>query len=256
LINMNRDLLGAALGGNMLGACQRRPATVAGKPEEILRHERYGASRAPLPRRVSRRIDDNLTHDSPTSMVRIATRNQESRQRLGYPHSSGLRPVTVQVPQCGTHFPAALDRPGELPGGPPRLACLIIDPSTVLDPEGRPPFGASSRRSGARQRRGRFPRRPRLSGPAAPVTRRTSRPAQLRTASRVDPAIGSRRASWFRQQRGRLAATAASPNDVESEAHRALLTVEQRTEGLMVADSELWHFKMYRPEPGQSFHEQ
>lgn len=139
MINVNRDLLGAALGGNMLGACQRRPATVAGKPEEILRDERYGASRAPLPRRVSRRIDDNLTHDSPTSMVRIAARNEEPGQRLGYPHSSGLRPVTVQVPQRRTHVPAALDRPGELPGGPPRLASFIVDTSTVLDPEGRPP---------------------------------------------------------------------------------------------------------------------
>ena len=70
------------------------------------------------------------------------------------------------------------------------------------------------------------------------------------------PGIGSRRASWFRQERGRLAAIAASAHDVESEAHRALLTVEQRSEGLKVADSELWHFKMYGPEAGQSFHEQ
>jgi hypothetical protein len=29
------DLLGAALSGDVLGACQRRPAAVAGKPEEI-----------------------------------------------------------------------------------------------------------------------------------------------------------------------------------------------------------------------------
>lgn len=108
----------------MLGACQRRPATVAGKPEEIFGHQRYRAPRAPLPRRVSRRIDDNLTHDSPTRMVRIAARNEEPGQRLGYPHSSGLGPVTVQVPQCGTHISAALDRPGELPGRPPRL-CVV-----------------------------------------------------------------------------------------------------------------------------------
>ena len=70
------------------------------------------------------------------------------------------------------------------------------------------------------------------------------------------PAVGSLRARWFRQQRGRLAAIAASAHDAESEARRALLAVEQRSEGLMVADSELWHFKMYGPEPGQSFHEQ
>ncbi|HEY4830826.1 MAG TPA: hypothetical protein VIH85_28925 [Solirubrobacteraceae bacterium] len=35
LVNVNGNLLGAALGGYMLGADQRRPATVAGKPEEI-----------------------------------------------------------------------------------------------------------------------------------------------------------------------------------------------------------------------------
>ena len=67
-------------------------------------------------------------------MVRIAARNEEPGQRLGYPHSSGLRPVTVQVPQCGTHLPAAVNRPGELPGSPPRL-CVVHHRSlfTVLD---------------------------------------------------------------------------------------------------------------------------
>ncbi len=77
LVNVNGDLLGAALGGDVLSARQWRPATVAGKPEEIFRHQRYRAPRAPLPWRVSRRIDDNLTHDSPTSVVRIAARNEE-----------------------------------------------------------------------------------------------------------------------------------------------------------------------------------
>jgi hypothetical protein len=133
LINVNGDLLGAALSGDMLGACQRRPPTLAGKPDEILRYQRYRAPRAPLPRRVSGRIDDNLTHDSPASMVRIATRNEKPGQRLGHPQSSGLGPVTVEVPQCGTHVPAALHCPGELPRSPPRLvASFILDPSTVL----------------------------------------------------------------------------------------------------------------------------
>jgi hypothetical protein len=133
LVNVNGDLLGAALGGDMLGACQRRPTAIAGKPEEILRYERDRAPRAPLPRRVSRRIDDNLTHDSPTGMVRIATRDEEPGQRLGYPESSGLGTVTVEVSQCGTHVPAALYRPGKLPRSPPRLASFITHPSTVLD---------------------------------------------------------------------------------------------------------------------------
>lgn len=90
MVNVDGDLLSAALGGDMLGAGQRCPATVGGKPEEIFRHERYRAPRAPLPRRVSRRIHDNLTHDSPTTMVRIAARNEEPGQRLGYAHSSGF----------------------------------------------------------------------------------------------------------------------------------------------------------------------
>jgi hypothetical protein len=116
----------------MLGACQRRPPTVAGKPDEILRYQRYRAPRAPLPRRVSRRIDDNLTHDSPTGMVRIATGDEKPGQRLRHPQSSGLGPVSVQVPQCGANIPAALHCPGELPRSPPRLASFIIDPFTVL----------------------------------------------------------------------------------------------------------------------------
>jgi acetyl esterase len=135
LINVNGDLLGAALSGDMLGARQRRAPTVAGEPDEILRYERYRAPRALFPRRVSRRIDDDLTHDSPPSMVRIATRNQKPGQRLGHPQSSGLGPVTVQVPQRGTHLPPALHRSGQLPGCPPRLASFIIDPSTVLGHE-------------------------------------------------------------------------------------------------------------------------
>ncbi len=141
MIDVNRDLLGAPLGGDMLRACQRHPATIAGKPEEILRHQRYRAPRAPLPRRVSRRIDNNLTHDSPASMVRIAARNEKPRQRLGYPHSPGLGPVTVQVSQRGPHVPAALDRPGELLGSPSRPASFIIDLSTVLDETAALPTG-------------------------------------------------------------------------------------------------------------------
>ena len=143
MINVNGDLLGAALSGDMLGACQGCPATVAGKPEEILRNQRYRAPRAPLPWRISRGIDDNMTHDSPTCMVRIATRNEKPGQRVGYTESSGLGRVTVQMPQCGTHVPAALYCPGELTRGPPRLASFIIDPSTVLDRKAGPPSCAA-----------------------------------------------------------------------------------------------------------------
>jgi hypothetical protein len=36
LIDVNGDLLGTALSGDMLGAHQRRPATITGKPDEIV----------------------------------------------------------------------------------------------------------------------------------------------------------------------------------------------------------------------------
>jgi hypothetical protein len=119
----------------MLSARQLRPPTITGKADEILRDQRHRAPRALLPGGVGRRIDDNLTHDSPTSVVRIAARNEKPCERLGHPHSSRLGPVTVQVPQCGTHVTAVLHRPGELPGSPPRLLSFIVDPSTVLGQE-------------------------------------------------------------------------------------------------------------------------
>jgi hypothetical protein len=36
LIDVNGDLFGTALSGDMLGAHQRRPATITGKPDEIV----------------------------------------------------------------------------------------------------------------------------------------------------------------------------------------------------------------------------
>ena len=139
MIDVNRDLLGAALGGDVLGAGQRRPAGVIGKPEEILRDQRHRPPRAPLPRRVSRRIDDNLTHDSPTTMVRIATRNEEPGQRLSYPYSSRLGPVTVQVPQCGTHVNGRRRPLWQAPGRSAAALCRSTSIFHRTRPGGRAP---------------------------------------------------------------------------------------------------------------------
>jgi hypothetical protein len=92
---VNGDLLGAALGGDMLSAHQRRPATVTGKPDKIVRYQGDRAPRAPLPRRISRGINDNLPDHSPTGMARIATRNEKPRQRVGHQRSFGLGSVIV-----------------------------------------------------------------------------------------------------------------------------------------------------------------
>jgi hypothetical protein len=48
-------------------------------------------------------------------MVRIATRNEKPSQRVRYRHSSGLRAMSIQVPQRGADVPAGLHGTGELP---------------------------------------------------------------------------------------------------------------------------------------------
>jgi hypothetical protein len=98
LINVSGDLFGAALGGDMLSTHQLRAPTVAGKADEIFGDQRYRAPCALLPRRVGRRVDDDLTDDSPTRVVRIATRNEKPCQRLRHTQRSRLGPVAVQVP--------------------------------------------------------------------------------------------------------------------------------------------------------------
>jgi hypothetical protein len=40
--------------------------------------------------------------------------------------------VTIEMPQCGAHAPAVLNRRGELTRCPPRLASGYFDLSTVL----------------------------------------------------------------------------------------------------------------------------
>ena len=58
----------------------------------VFRRQRHRAPRAPLPRRVSRRIDDNLTHDSPTTMVRIAAGNEDRACTSATPTAPGSDP--------------------------------------------------------------------------------------------------------------------------------------------------------------------
>ena len=95
---MNSDLFSAPLGGDVLGVGQLRPPAVAGERDQILGDHRHRASRALLPRRVGSRVDDNLTDDSPTSVMRVATRNKKPRERVGQSRGSGLGCVDVEMP--------------------------------------------------------------------------------------------------------------------------------------------------------------
>jgi hypothetical protein len=90
LIDVNGDLFGAALGGDVLSAHQRRAPTVTRKADQVLGYQRHGAARALLPRCLGRRVDDDLPDDSPSRMVRIAACDQKARERLCHPESSRL----------------------------------------------------------------------------------------------------------------------------------------------------------------------
>ena len=85
MIHVNSDLLGAPLGGNVLSTRQRRAPSVTREADEILGDQRDRTPRAPLPRGVGRRVDDNLPDNSPPRVVRIATRDEKPCQGLGHP---------------------------------------------------------------------------------------------------------------------------------------------------------------------------
>ncbi len=129
---MNSDLLGAPLSSDVLYPRQLRTPTVAGEADEVLGHQRHRTPRTFLPRRVRRRVDDNLANNPPARVMRIAARNEKARERLRNTGRSWLGPVAVEMSQCGTHVTSVLYRPGELTRAPPRLAGLIVDPRTVL----------------------------------------------------------------------------------------------------------------------------
>lgn len=122
MIDVNGDLLGAALCCDVLGTREWRTTTVARKSDQIFCDQRHRAARTLLPRRVSRRVDDDLTDNSPTRVMRIAAGNEEPRERLRHPQCVRLGPVAVQVSQCRRHAPAVLDRSGDLARAQTRLA--------------------------------------------------------------------------------------------------------------------------------------
>jgi hypothetical protein len=148
LIDVNGDLLGAALGSDVLCARQRRASAVAGEGDEILGDEWYGAPRALLPRRVGRRVNDNLTDDPPARVMGVTAGDEKPRQRLGDPGRARLGAMAVEMPECGADVTAVLHRPGELAGGAPRL-CVIVDPSTVLAGVNAPAGSITPRTAGA-----------------------------------------------------------------------------------------------------------
>ena len=122
MINVTGDLFGTTLSVYMLSARQLRSATVARETDQVLSYQRNRPPRAFLPWGVGRRVYDDLTHDSPARMVRIAACDQKSRERLCHSVRPGLGPVAVEMSQCGADATPVINRPGELPRSHPRLA--------------------------------------------------------------------------------------------------------------------------------------
>ena len=94
---MAGDLLGTPLRGDVLGASQWCATATAGETQQIFGNQRHSATRALLPRRVGRRVDDHLAHDSPAGMVRVATGDKETCQCLGDVDRFRFGSVTVEM---------------------------------------------------------------------------------------------------------------------------------------------------------------
>ena len=122
MINVTGDLFGATLSGHMLGARQLRSATVAREGDQVLSYQRHRPPRAFLPRSVGGRVHDDLTHDSPSRVVRIATRDEKARERLRHTVRPGLGSVAIEMPQRRADAAPVINRPRELPRSHPRLA--------------------------------------------------------------------------------------------------------------------------------------
>jgi hypothetical protein len=122
LIDVTRDLFRTTLSGYMLSTRQLRSATVTRETDQVLSHQRHRPPRAFFPWGVGRRVDNDLTHDSPPRMVGIAARDKKPRERLCHPVRAGLGAVAVEVSQCGADATPVINRPGELPRSRPRLA--------------------------------------------------------------------------------------------------------------------------------------
>ena len=132
LIHMGSDLLDPPLRGDVLGTSQLHPSGVACKRHQIAGDDRYRAPRALLPRRVSSRVHDDLTDDSPTGVVRITPRDEKPRERVRHALSSGIGRVAVQMAHRVAYVPTVLHRPGQLPRASPRSVLFIVDLSTLL----------------------------------------------------------------------------------------------------------------------------
>lgn len=132
MIDVHGDLLGAALGGDVLGTRQRSAPVVAGEVHQVVGDQPHSSPRAFLPRCIGRGVHDNLTHDPPAGVVGVAAGDEKPGQSLGDSGRSRLGAMAVEMSERGADTTTVLHCPGELTWGPARLFSVIVDPFTVL----------------------------------------------------------------------------------------------------------------------------
>jgi hypothetical protein len=98
LIDMHGDLFDSAPCRDVLSARERSAPGDLSEADQVTGYQRHGTPGTFLPRRVGGRIDDDLTEDSPTRVVRIAARNKKPPERLCHSLRFRLRSVTVKMP--------------------------------------------------------------------------------------------------------------------------------------------------------------
>ena len=114
VVEVTGDLLGAAAGGEVLGAVQRRPALRRRQVQQVLGDERDRAPGAALPRRVGGGVHDDLAHDAPARVMGLAARDQEAGERFGENGRIRLLAVGVEVAERLADALAAFDGAREL----------------------------------------------------------------------------------------------------------------------------------------------
>jgi hypothetical protein len=129
---VHRDLLSAALGGDVLGPRQRSAAAVAREVHQVVGDLLNGSPGAFLPWCIGRGVHDNLTYNPPAGVVGVAAGDEKPSQRLGDSGRARLGAMAVEMPQRGTDTTAVLHGPGELAWGSARLFSVIVDLFTVL----------------------------------------------------------------------------------------------------------------------------
>jgi hypothetical protein len=117
LVDVDRDALGAALGGDVLHLVQAGVPALRAEAQQVLGDVGDRPPRALLPRGVGRRVDDDLADDPPAGVARLAARDEELRDGVGDDLRPGLGAVLVEVAQRLGDAAAGGDGPGQLGGG-------------------------------------------------------------------------------------------------------------------------------------------